>query len=200
MIEPIRQDDTPRPVLDIRVGSATNAFRPTLTAERSLAAGPTQWLALGLVAAAAVFADQLTKWFVSSRLDVFDEVDVLGPFSIQHVHNSGIAFGLFAGSTGAVILMTAVAIGALMFYFGRAGEGQPVLTVSVALILGGSVANLVDRVRLGYVTDFLHIDYWPAFNLADTFIVTGVVLLFVTLTARDRPRLSNSAVTRLPRR
>ncbi len=200
MIEPIRQDELPRPVLDIRVGSATNALQPTLSAERSLAAGPSQWLALALVAVAAVVADQVTKWFVSSRLDLFQEAQIAGPFSIQHVHNSGIAFGLFANSTTVVILLTAAAISALLLYFGRAGEGRPVLSVAVALILGGSVANLIDRVRLGYVTDFLHVEYWPAFNLADSFIVVGVGLLFVTLTARERPRPVHRGVSRLSRR
>ncbi len=200
MIEPIRQDDVPRPVLDIRVGSATNALRPTLSAERSLAAGRSQWVSLALVAVAAVIADQVTKWFVSNRLELYQEAHIAGPFSIQHVHNSGIAFGLFANSTSVVILLTVVAITALLLYFGRSGEGRPVLSVAVALILGGSVANLVDRVRLGYVTDFLHVEYWPAFNLADSFIVVGVGLLFVTLTARERPGRVQNGVTRLPRR
>ena len=68
----------------------------------------------------------------------------------------------------------------------RSGRRHPVLPVGLGLVLGGSIANLIDRVRLGRVTDFLDFDAWPAFNLADTFIVVGVALLFGTLVLADR--------------
>jgi hypothetical protein len=60
------------------------------------------------------------------------------------------------------------------------------VAAAVGLVLGGSASNLVDRLRLGHVTDFLDLDYWPAFNLADTFIVVGVALLFLSFVAADR--------------
>src|SRR5207302_7406078 len=83
-------------VADIRVGSTTDGLTPLSVAERSLAASLTQWLALAMVAVAALAADQLTKHLVSSRLSLDDGVHVLGPLSIHHVQNSGIAFGLFS--------------------------------------------------------------------------------------------------------
>ncbi len=188
MSEPARVDTerASRPTLEVRVGSATNALQPIPGAQRSLAAGPAQWAELAVVAVAAAAADQLTKWIVSSQLALGDAVDIIGPFSIHHVRNTGIAFGLFADATSIVIILTACAIGALVVFFARSARRHPLLPVAVGLVLGGSVSNLVDRLRLGHVTDFLDLDYWPAFNLADTFIVVGVGLLFLSFVAADR--------------
>jgi signal peptidase II len=201
--EPARQEAAPRPArrpLDVRVGSSTNALQPISSAERSLAAGPRQWLALAAIAGAAVAADQLTKGIVSSALSLGEEVHVAGPLSLHHVQNSGIAFGLFARSTGFVIVLTALAVTWMLVFFARSGQRHPVLPVALGFVLGGSVANLLDRVRLGHVTDFLDLGWWPAFNLADTFIVVGVGILFVALVAaegpRRRPRLGDASVPR----
>ncbi len=185
MSEPARAE-APRPQLEVRVGSATNALQPIPGASRSLAPGAAQWLGLGLVAFAAASADQLTKSLVGARLALGDAVEIVGPFTIHHVRNTGIAFGLFAQATSVVIVLTAFAIGALMLFFARSGRRHPLLPAAVGLVLGGSASNLVDRLRLGHVTDFLDLDYWPAFNLADTFIVVGVGLLFLSFVAADR--------------
>ena len=174
-----------RPV-DVRIGSSTNGLAPISMAERSLAAGPAQWVGLVSVAAAAVAADQVTKYLVASRLALGDAVDIVGPFSIHHVQNSGIAFGLFSKSTPVVILLTAVAVSWMLWFFARSGSRHPVLPAALGLLIGGSVSNLADRVRLGHVTDFLDLRYWPAFNLADTFIVVGVGILLLALVAADR--------------
>ncbi len=184
MSEPATRE-RPRPV-DVRVGSATNALRPLSSVERPLGASWPQWLSLLVVLTAAIAADQLTKWTVSSALALGDDVHVLGPFAITHVRNTGIAFGLFADSTAAVIVVTSFAVGGMIAFFARAAQRHPLLPVALGLVLGGSISNLMDRVRLGYVTDFLDIDYWPAFNLADTFITVGVALLFLSLVAADR--------------
>lgn len=182
MSEPAREIQQ----VDVRVGSTANALQPISSAERSLAAGPAQWLALLVVAVAAVVADQLTKQLVGRTLAVGDSVDLVGPFSIHHVENSGIAFGLFASRTSFVIAITAIAVGLMLWFFARSARRHPVLPVGLGLVLGGSIANLVDRVRLGRVTDFLDLDAWPAFNLADMFIVVGVAVLFGTLVLADR--------------
>ena len=197
MSEPARAEP-PRPQLEVRVGSATNALQPIPGASRSLAAGTGQWLGLGLVALAAAAGDQLTKAVVSSRLGLGEAVDVVGPFTIHHVRNTGIAFGLFADATSIVIGLTAIAITALVVFFARSARRHPLLPVAVGFVLGGSISNLVDRLRLGHVTDFLDLDYWPAFNLADTFIVVGVGLLFVCFVAADRSsaRVGTSPLSR----
>jgi signal peptidase II len=177
---------SPRAAPEIRVGSTTDGLTPISVAERRLGAGWAQWLSLGAVAIAALAGDQLTKWIVTSRLDLFDEVHVVGPFSIHHVSNSGIAFGLFASATSIVIFLTTVAVVWMLYFFARSGARHPVLPVALGLVIGGSVSNLIDRVRLGHVTDFLDFKYWPAFNLADTFIVVGVGALLLALVVSDR--------------
>ena len=95
---PVTESQTRLPA-DVRVGSATDGLTPFSTAKRSLAAGPTEWLALGAVAVAAIVADQLTKHLVSSQLALDDQVKLIGPLSIHHVQNSGIAFGFFSSAT-----------------------------------------------------------------------------------------------------
>jgi signal peptidase II len=176
--------DGPQP--DVRVGSATNGLAPVSVAKRSLAAGLRQWLGLAAVAAAAVTADQLTKHLVTSQLALDQSDHVVGPLSIHRLDNSGIAFGLFTSDTGAVIGLTVVAVAWMLFYFARAGARHPVIPAALGLLIGGSLSNLVDRVRLGYVTDFIDFGWWPAFNLADSFIVIGVLVLVVAAVAADR--------------
>jgi signal peptidase II len=171
---------------EVRVGSSTNGLAPVSAAQRPLGARGAQWLGLSAVAFAAIVADQLTKQLVSSQLALDDEIHVVGPLSIHHVQNSGIAFGLFASATPIVTVLTAVAVGWMLYFFARAGARHPVLPVALGLLIGGSASNLIDRVRLGHVTDFIDVRFWPAFNLADAFIVSGVVILLIALLAADR--------------
>ncbi len=173
-------------------GATSDALTPFSVAERSLAAGPLQWIGLLAVACAAILADQLTKHIVATQLALGEDLHVLGPFSIRHVQNTGIAFGLFAGATSLVVILTAVAVVWMLVYFGRSGARHPILPVALGLVIGGSVSNLVDRVRLGHVTDFLYIRWWPAFNLADSFIVIGVALLLGALVLADRTAASRA--------
>jgi signal peptidase II len=195
MSEPARNE--PPRTLDVRVGSATSALQPLSSVERSLTPHLAQWVALGVVSMAAVVADQLTKWMVSSALGLGEAVAVMGPFSIHHVRNTGIAFGLFSSATTAVIVVTLAAVGGMLVFFARAGQRHTLVPIALGLVLGGSVSNLLDRIRLGHVTDFLDFDYWPAFNLADTFIVVGVALLFLSFVAADRtsPRVGDAPLS-----
>jgi signal peptidase II len=174
----------PRP--DLRAGSSTNTLAPVSIAERSLAAGAWQWLGLGAVVAAAVGADQLTKHLVTSRLGLDESTHVAGPLAIHRLDNSGIAFGLFNSATSVVITFTVIAVIWMLVYFARSGARHPVIPAALGLLIGGSVSNLVDRVRLGYVTDFIDFGWWPAFNLADSFIVLGAAMLVVAAAAADR--------------
>jgi signal peptidase II len=168
------------------VGSRTNGLEPVSVAERSLAAGAWQWAGLVAVAVAAVVADQVTKHIVTSSLALDDSVHVIGPLSIHHVQNSGIAFGLFASATAVVTVVTAAAVVWMIVFFARSGSRHPVLPAALGLLIGGSLSNLVDRIRLHHVTDFIDLKYWPAFNLADTCIVVGVGILLGALILADR--------------
>jgi signal peptidase II len=181
--------------IDVRVGSSPDGRAPVSFAERSLAAGPFHWLALAAVAVAALVADQVTKEIVVSQLALGDSVRVVGPLSIHHVENSGIAFGLFSAWGVIVTFVTAGALVWMLLYFARAGARHPVLPVALGFLIGGSAGNLTDRIRLGHVTDYIDLRYWPAFNLADTFIVVGVLVLLAAVVAAERepPRKQSRA-------
>ena len=171
---------------DVRVGSSTDGLTPVSVAERSLAAGAWQWAGLETVALAAVAVDQVTKHVVTNTLALDESVHVAGPLSIHHVQNSGIAFGLFSSATAVVTVVTGIAVVWMLVFFARSGSRHPVLPAALGLLIGGSVSNLVDRIRLHHVTDFIDLKWWPAFNLADSFIVVGVAILLAALVAADR--------------
>jgi signal peptidase II len=181
------EDPTLRPQPDVRVGSSTNALMPVSIAKRPVGAGWWQWAGLIAVVTAAVAGDQVTKYVVRSHLRLYESVKVFGPFSIHRVQNSGIAFGFFESATAIVTILTALAVGWMLVFFARSGSRHQVFPAALGLLIGGSVSNLVDRVRLGHVTDFLDFRWWPAFNLADSFIVVGVAILLFALVAADRP-------------
>ena len=144
-------------------------------------AGSLQWAGLLAVAVAAVVADQVTKRAIEHRLALEETHRVLPFLTITHVRNSGIAFGIFPGRLGLVSLLTAIAVVWMLVHFARSGSRHVLFPVALGLLVGGSVSNLADRVRDGHVTDFIHISHWPTFNLADSFIVTGVALLVIGL-------------------
>jgi signal peptidase II len=149
---------------------------------RPSAAGWTGMLAL---AAAAVASDQLTKATVVNRLRVGEAVGVLPGLSFWHVRNSGIAFGVFTGRLNVVVLLTVGAMIWMLAFFARSGARHPLVPVAIGLLLGGSVSNLWDRAYNGFVTDFVYVHVLPNFNLADSFIVTGVGLLIFALVRGD---------------
>ncbi len=171
---------------EVRVGSTTNGLRPVSVAERSVGAGAWQWAGLAAVAVAAIVADQVTKHVVTSTLSLDQSEHVVGPLSIHHVQNSGIAFGLFSSATAIVTAVTAGAVIWMVVFFARSGARHPVLPAALGLLIGGSISNLVDRIRLHHVTDFIDLKWWPAFNLADSFIVVGVAILLGALIVADR--------------
>lgn len=144
-------------------------------------AGSLQWAGLVAVAAAAVVADQVTKRAIEHRLALEETHRVLPFLTITHVRNSGIAFGIFPGRLGIVSLLTAAAVVWMLVHFARSGSRHVLFPVALGLLVGGSVSNLADRIRDGHVTDFIHVTHWPTFNLADSFIVTGVALLAIGL-------------------
>ncbi|HUJ22876.1 MAG TPA: signal peptidase II [Bryobacteraceae bacterium] len=140
--------------------------------------------------AVTVFAvDRLTKWIIETRVSAFDNLVVIpGFFEIVHSQNKGAAFGLFSESTSewrSVLLIgfSVVALVALTVMLWRTSRFDRKTAVALALILGGALGNVFDRVRLGTVTDFLLFyigSYqWPAFNAADSAIVIGSGLLLL---------------------
>ncbi len=141
-----------------------------------------------LVVSAFVLAlDQWTKLWIEASLEVHGRLPVVpGFFNLVHVQNTGIAFGLFpaGGEFAGTLLLTALGFAALIvvsLYFRSTSEREPLLLLSLALVLGGAVGNLVDRILLRAVTDFLDVyigtHHWPAFNVADSGVTVGIVLM-----------------------
>lgn len=144
------------------------------------------------VAATVVALDQVSKF--AARAAVGPEqsertVEVIGSFlAIEYAENRGAAFGLFRGQ-GVILsaLAIAVVVGLALFYRRQSSPAR-LLGMAIGLIGGGAIGNLVDRFRLGYVVDFIAVGRWPNFNLADSAISVGVVLLAVTTLLDDPDR------------
>jgi signal peptidase II len=144
----------------------------------------------GWARAAAVFAvvvalDQVTKALVRGSIAPGEERELLPFLDLVHVHNRGVAFGFLGGGGTPVLIVTAVALALLVGYFAMRTERR-VLWLPTGMLLGGALGNLLDRVRQGYVTDFLHLPHWPAFNVADICITGGVVVLVLVLEHHGR--------------
>jgi signal peptidase II len=134
------------------------------------------WARAGAVLVAVVIVDQVTKALVRRGIDVGHEDSVLPAVSLVHVRNTGVAFGAFAGGGAIVVVLVAAALAALLYYFVTHAETR-LVWLPTGLLLGGSVGNIIDRVRDGAVTDFVKLPAWPAFNVADTAITVGVLVL-----------------------
>ncbi len=138
-------------------------------------------------AAAVVTLDQLTKLLVDRAFEVHESREIVdGLLSLTYVQNHGAAFGLLsdAGLPYQPLLLTLVsllALGAIAAYAWRLPPTQQLARAALALVMGGALGNLIDRARLGYVIDFVDAywgaHHWPAFNVADAAISTGVALL-----------------------
>ncbi|MEP6468874.1 MAG: signal peptidase II [Chloroflexota bacterium] len=150
-------------------------------------------LAMGLTAALILLADQATKALVVSSIDVGGRVQLLGDLlALWHVRNAGAAFSLFQGGQEFFLVVTLLAFG-MLIYFHRAFRGRGLLLhVVLGLVLGGTLGNLLDRLRLGYVTDFVSMGIgdlrWPTYNVADASIVVGILALVGYLTFGDQAR------------
>jgi signal peptidase II len=138
------------------------------------------WARAGLVMAAVLLVDQVTKRLVQSHITEGDRDNVFLGVDIVHVRNHGVAFGAFAGGGTIVAVIIAVALVALVVWFVR-HTGTPLAWLPTGLLLGGAVGNIFDRVRDGAVTDFVKVPAWPAFNVADIAITFGVLSLLYVL-------------------
>lgn len=144
------------------------------------------WTAFAVVALVTIVADQVTKKIARASFTPNDPFEVLPFFHFTNTRNTGIAFGQFQDSQVLVIVLSFVAITWMLVYFARSGGRSPILPVSIGLLAGGASSNLFDRLRQGYVTDFLELTRFPVFNFADVAITVGVILLLITLLAGER--------------
>lgn len=143
---------------------------------------PVNWL---VVAALVIVADQLTKYWITESMSLFDSIAVLPHLNLTLLHNTGAAFSILADAGGwqrwfFVVLGVGVSVFILFWLRRMPPEQGPLLPLSLSLILGGALGNVIDRAIHGYVIDFIDIYYaswhWPAFNVADSAITIGAVL------------------------
>ncbi len=156
-----------------------------------------RFLAFGALALAVVVLDQATKTWVLATFELHETLPVIpGWFHLTYIRNPGAAFGLFSGHAEAFrrpffLVVTTVALAAILAILWRAPRGRPWLLTALGLVFGGAVGNLIDRVRWGEVVDFLDVfwktHHWPAFNIADSAITVGMgVLILEELFGRKR--------------
>ena len=139
-----------------------------------------------LVSLGVLVLDQWTKWLVEVHLPHHSAQEIIPGFlNLNHVRNTGVAFGLFASDGGGwlLTLLCLAALTAVGFYFWYAPSRDRNLLVALALVVGGAIGNLIDRVSSGAVTDFIDVyvgvHHWPSFNVADSAISIGIVLMAI---------------------
>jgi len=140
-----------------------------------------------LIAASVVMFDRLSKWLVAQKIGLSDSVDIVpGLFRLTHVQNKGAAFGLFSESpsewkVAMLILFSVAALAVVSALLWKNGNAMNATAIALSLVFGGALGNLWDRVATGRVVDFLDFyvgtHHWPAFNIADSAIVVGALLL-----------------------
>jgi signal peptidase II len=157
---------------------------------------------LGVTTGLILILDQITKFYVDSSMRLHESIPVIqGFFSITYVRNPGAAFGFLADASPLFrsiffVAVTGLAVILVVQDIWKSRAEEPLLTFALSLILSGAVGNLIDRVRLGEVIDFLDVyigsTHWPAFNVADSAISVGAVILFIELTRRGREMQTDS--------
>jgi len=131
-----------------------------------------------------VGSDQITKHLISQIISPRESIIIVKNFFyLTLVHNTGVAFGMFKNQTIVFIVISIIAIVLIlynMFYQKKYRKLHKLDLVAFSLILGGALGNLIDRLRFGYVIDFLDFRIWPVFNIADSAITIGIILLIIT--------------------
>ena len=149
---------------------------------------PVKWLTtiFFVTAVLVVVADQLSKLWIRSNLLLGQSLFEVGIFRFTYVQNTGAAFGIFRGYSSVLTIVALVGVAAILFYTLFLHPRLPLMDsklsrIALGLILGGTIGNVIDRLHLGYVTDFIDIGIWPTFNLADSSVVVGVILFAYVL-------------------
>ena len=137
-----------------------------------------------IIAAFVVALDQISKLWVKSNFNLNEMVPIVGCLSLTHVRNTGSAFGLFANQAFLLTLVAIVGLVAILLVYRYLSRISLLSSFALGLIFGGAVGNLIDRVRFGYVIDFIDVRlwrdvHWPSFNVADSAITVGAIVLVV---------------------
>jgi len=139
-----------------------------------------------VIVALTIVADQLSKVWIKSILAVGQSLPETGYPRLTHIKNTGAAFGLFQGQSFALSIVAFIGAAFLLVFALIIYRKFPFLDSklgksALGLILGGTIGNLIDRLRFGYVTDFIDVGFWPTFNIADSAVVIGTILFALSL-------------------
>jgi len=150
-----------------------------------------RYIMLLVVGGVIVALDQYTKVWIDNNMRLYATEPILkGYLDFHYIRNAGSAFGFLSGSESPYRIpffvgVSTLAIGIILYLFHQMEESEIVVPVALSLVLGGAVGNLIDRIRLGEVIDFIYFHYkrfaWPAFNIADIAITAGVILLILRM-------------------
>lgn len=143
-------------------------------------------MALFIAALSVVIVDQVSKHFIRTGLTLGQKIPEEGFFRINYSINTGGVFGVFADQAFLITIIAVVGIIAILVYSRYSAFNGLLVKISLGLILGGAIGNLIDRIRFGWVTDFIDIGGWPVFNLGDSAIVIGVILILYHFIFRAR--------------
>jgi signal peptidase II len=143
-------------------------------------------LILAAIAAVVVACDQLSKLWITSHLAYNQSVPPDGFFRLTYAQNTGAAFSIFYGKTSILTIVSIIGVILLLVYnflvYRRFSYlDNRINKIALAFIMGGTVGNLIDRLRLGYVTDFVDIGPWPIFNVADSSLVVGIIVFALSI-------------------
>jgi len=135
------------------------------------------------LALVVVLLDQLTKLLFNTLFSVGHGIQLLPFFGLKLAHNTGAAFSILAGNTVLLMWISVIVIGIILFFIDKLKDKN--IELCVALILGGTIGNLIDRLAHGFVIDFIDFSFWPTFNIADSAIFIGAVLLGIYTIRKD---------------
>jgi signal peptidase II len=157
-----------------------------------------RYVKLLLIAGTVCIVDQFVKALIVSTVPVYQTISVIpGFFNLTHIYNPGGAFGFLSGSPSELrhfffLISSVVAMGLIFFLYAKTPPGQGLLEFGLSLIMGGAIGNIIDRIRIGKVIDFLDLYvkdlHWPAFNVADSAITIGIGLFIYHLLFKDLNR------------
>ncbi len=138
------------------------------------------------IVAITVMLDQISKFIIRSNMNYGESIPSTGLFRITYVKNTGSAFGMLQDQTTWLILASIIAIVVLLFLYRGLNTNGTLIRIMISLQIGGAIGNLADRIRIGYVVDFIDIGLWPVFNIADSTItigITGMIILILITNA-----------------
>jgi signal peptidase II len=160
------------------------------------------YLFLFLIAGVIILADQATKYLIQTNLAMSEiyrpDLWISQYVRIVHWKNYGAAFGIFQNLSGVFTVLSFLVSLAIIYYFPQVPRQDWLVRVSMAMLFGGAVGNLIDRLRQGYVTDFISVGNFPVFNIADASISTGVVVLFIAMWLQERQKNRDAAAGEHP--